>query len=485
MNRTILIVICDFLLVSLLVFSTADVNKLMDQAQENRPRVEYATNQVNTGQDLTAVMRVALEDERKQRDQWQGQLTKTRTTVGERELQAQSFQQQLQIREQQVQTFQQQLQSREQEAQRLQQQQSSLQQQFASAQTNLQTLNQQLLSTSSDAVLSKEKLAAMEAEMKKRAEEAAALQKQLANLAQSNQLVLAEHQKLAGQLQVAEAEKRSATAQVIRMQEEVKTERAEKAKLAEGVKVLASKSGELAQEVRENRPLAPNTIYSEFLTNRVEARFNFVKPGLLGESNKRRDTETVLVTDGTNTYAMCHVQDTPLTLWNPGTEWEGLTGSLIRGMAVVSIRSLSFCLQDPRIVIVPVSQAEARQLGGKPYRISATPYKFQDAVLIGTTENYYGECRFEIDPATPDYVRLDRSFLKGLFGKFNPSRGDLVFSKTGELLGIMANGSCCMMFNNFNSVATFRFAQDVRDQHTATVLEWLFSLVQQMPPKVQ
>jgi hypothetical protein len=30
---------------------------------------------------------------------------------------------------------------------------------------------------------------------------------------------------------------------------------------------------------------------------------------------------------------------------------------------------------------------------------------------------------------------MDRNSLKGLFGKFNPSRSDLVFSRTGELLG--------------------------------------------------
>jgi hypothetical protein len=487
MNRSILIVICDFLLVSLLVFSTPDISKLAKQRSdvETAPISQMTTNQGSSAQDLTAVMRQALEEERKNREQLLGELARTRATASEREQQVQRFQQDLQSREQQAQMLQQQLQSREREAQQLQQQQSVLQQQFVTTQTNLLALSQQVQSSSTEAAISKERLAAMEAEVKKRSEEAAALQKQLAQLAQSNQVVVAEQQKLAGQLQVAEVEKRHATEQVNRMQEEVKTERAEKAKLVENVKSLASKSGELAQEVRENRPLTPNTIYNEFLTNRVEARFNFVKPGLLGESNKRRDTETVLVSDGTNTYAMCHVQDTPLTLWNPGMEWDALSGSLIRGSTVLPIRSLSFCLQDPRIVFVSVTPAEARQLGGKPYRISASPYKFQDAVLIGTTDNYYGECRFEIDPATPEYVRLDRSFLRGLFGKFNPSRGDLVFSKTGDLLGIMANGSYCMMIHNFNSAATFRFAQDTRDQHTGTVLSWLFALVQQLPPKVQ
>ena len=126
-----------------------------------------------------------------------------------------------------------------------------------------------------------------------------------------------------------------ATEQVARMQEEVKVERAEKAKLAEGVKALASKSDQLAQEIQQNRPLAPNTIFNQFVTNRVQASFWGVRSGFLGlESNKRTETQTVLVTDGTNTVALCHVQDTPLSFGFPGTEWEGLTGTLGRNTAL-------------------------------------------------------------------------------------------------------------------------------------------------------
>jgi hypothetical protein len=312
------------------------------------------------------------------------------------------------------------------------------------------------------------------------------LQQQLTQLAQSNQMVLNEKQQLAGKLQVAEVERRHAAEQAAAMQEQVKVEREEKAKLAEGVKALASKSSQLVQEIRENRPLAPNTIFSEFVSNRVEARIDASKPGFFGnESTRRRATETVLVSDGTNTFALCHVQDTPLVLFNPGTEWEALTGVLAHGSARVPIRSLSFSFRDPRVIWMPVSDADAKALGGKVYRASADPYKFQDAVLVGANEGYYGECRFQIDLTTPDYVRLDNSFLKGLFGKFNPSRGDLVFSKTGELLGIMVNSTYCMMMRSFDAGATFRFGNDVRAQKTGETLAALYGQMIQMPLKLQ
>jgi len=227
-------------------------------------------------------------------------------------------------------------------------------------------------------------------------------------------------------------------------------------------------------------------MFNDFLSNRVEAAFVASRSGLLGvESSKHKETSTVLVTDGTNIFALCHVQDTPLTIWNPGTSWESLTGNLTRNLSSFPIHSLSFCDADPRIVTIPLPSTEARQLGGKIYRLSSDPFKFQDAVLVGAKEGYYGECRFEIDLSTPDYFKLDHNFLKGLFGKFNPSRGDLVFSKTGELLGIMANGAYCLRIQGLNPAATIRFGPDIRDQNTGGTLSLLYMRVYQLPLKLQ
>jgi hypothetical protein len=285
---------------------------------------------------------------------------------------------------------------------------------------------------------------------------------------------------------LAEAEKRMAAEYVGRMQEEMKIARAENAQLAQGIKALAARSDQMVQVIQQNRPLAPNTIFSQFVTNRVQAAIWAVRPGFLGmESNQRTETQTVLVTDGTNTVALCHVQDTPLSFSSPGTDWEGLTGMLERNTTTIPIQSLSFYQLDPRVVFIPVTQAEAEQLGGKAYRTSSDPYKFQNAVLVGAQEGYYGQCTFQIDLTTPLYVKMDRNSLKGLFGKFNPSRGDLVFSRTGELLGVMANSTYCMMIKSFIPTATFQFAQDVRSQQPGETLARLYSLIAKLPSKLQ
>jgi murein DD-endopeptidase MepM/ murein hydrolase activator NlpD len=457
MNRSILIVICDFLLLSLLTFST-DLSKMAGENEGSAVAVkaEVLPKATDTGgNDLAAVMKQALGEEQKNREQLQAELARIREAV------------------------------RQQQAQ-LQQKQSNLEQQYASAQASVQALNQKLQSSAAETTLTREQLAAKEAEIQKQTDLSAALRTQLAQLAKSNQEALAREQHLAGQLQLAEVEKRAAADQVALMQQQVQAEHAENVKLAEGFKTLATNSGALSREIRENRALAPNAIFSEFVTNRIQTSFVAARTGLFGiDLGRNKTTETVLVTDGTNTFALCHVQDTPLTLWDPGTDWEGLTGTLGHNTAQVHIHALSFDLRDPRVVFMPVTPAEADQLGCKIYPISSDPYKFQDAVLVGAQEGYYGQCSFQMDLDTPQYVKLDRNLLKGLFGKFNPSRGDLVLSRNGELLGIMANNTYCLMLHDFTAVATIRFGLDVRAQHTGETLSRLFDYVFRLPTRLQ
>jgi hypothetical protein len=457
MNRSILIVICDFLLLSLLTFST-DLSKMAGENEGSATSVKVdilpKTGDAS-GKDLAEVMKQALGEEQKNREQLQAELARVREA------------------------------GRQQQEQ-LQQKQSDLEQQYASAQASIQGLNQKLQRSATETSMTRQQLTAKEAEIQKQTDLAAALREQLAQLTKSNQAAMTKEQQLANRLQLAEVEKRAAAEQAALMQQQVQAERAANARLAEGFKTLATNSSVLTKEIRENRALAPNAIFSEFVTNRVQAGFVAARTGIFGmDASKTKSSEIVLVTDGTNAFALCHVQDTPLTLWDPGIDWEGLTGTLSHNTVQVPIHALSFHSQDPRVVFMPVTKAEAARLGCKIYTIASDPYKFQDAVVIGVQGDYYGQSSFQIELNQPQYVKLDRNLLKGLFGKFNPSRGDLVFSRNGELLGIMANNTYCLVLHDFTPATTFQFGSDVRAQHTGETLSRLYDRVFNLPLYLQ
>ncbi|HZT23230.1 MAG TPA: hypothetical protein VFB55_10005 [Verrucomicrobiae bacterium] len=462
MNRSILIVICDFLLLSLLTFST-DINHMADENTRPPTTVVVATNTpVSAGNDLAAVMKLALEQERQNTRRLQEQLAAARQSAARQQTQ---WQEQLAAR---------------------QEANARLQQQLAAAQTNLEDLQRRLQDTFARAQQAQQQLQHQAAEAQHQAELAATLRRQLDELARSNQLAQAEKQQLLGQLQLAETRERAASEKAALLQQEAAAARAENARLAESFQTLATNATQLAQTLRANTPLAPNAIFNGFVSNRVAVSILAARTSFFAQDTTRnKNTETVLATDGTNIFAVCHVQDTPLTLWDPGTDWDRLSGTLTRGAVQVPIHSLAFDAQDPRVVLLPVSPDAARQLGGKIYRLSSDPYKFQDAVLVGANEGYYGECNFQIDERTPSYVKLDRSLLRGLFGKFNPSRGDLVFSRTGELLGIMVNDTYCLTLRGFAAAATLAFDQDLRSRHTGETLAQLYDTVFQLPPRLQ
>ena len=78
-------------------------------------------------------------------------------------------------------------------------------------------------------------------------------------------------------------------------------------------------------------------------------------------------------------------------------------------------------------------------------------------------------------------MRGDNRLLKRLFGTFAPSRGDLVLSKTGELLGIMVNRDYCALVKDFNPHTTFSAGDDTTAQSTGAVVDSLVARVQALP----
>jgi hypothetical protein len=468
MNRSILIVICDFLLLSLLTFST-DFHRLASDQTRRKTSVEVATNELaSPAMDMVALMKQALADERKGHDQLQQQLAavNSRNTAL-----AKADEENTRLK---------------QEAAELRQRNTAAQQQSAAVQTRVESLTHQLQESTTQAQASREKLAATEAEVRKRAEQAAGLKQQVDQYSHSNQLAQVAEGRLSDQLQLSEAQRQAALDRAALLQQEVQAARAENARLAEGLKSLATNSSQLTQEIRDNRALAPNTIFSDFVTNRVRVAIAAARSGFLGMGvNKDKHGEAVLVTDGTTTVAICHLDDTPLTLGNPGTDWEKLQGTLSGQISGVPLTSMSFHRADPRLVMFPVSPAEVELLGRKVYRLANDPYKFQDAVLIGADDGYYGQCDFQIDVNLPQYVKLDRSLLRGLFGKFNPSQGDVVLSRKGEVLGIMVNSTYCVMLQDFATTATLKFGLDVRTQHTGDALAQMYDRVFQMSARLQ
>jgi hypothetical protein len=176
--------------------------------------------------------------------------------------------------------------------------------------------------------------------------------------------------------------------------------------------------------------------------------------------------------------------DTPFTLVETPADYDRLTGTLSRGAFNAPITELQFLRLDPRVVVAPVDDSLAALMGAKIYPLAKEPFKFPEAVLVRADDGHYGETTLRIDPASRSFVRLDARIVTRLFGEIAPKRGDLVFSKTGEIIGIMVNGEYCAVLGDFSPAFTLK-AGDNLPPGTKGLLTDIQNRYQRLPVKLQ
>ena len=230
--------------------------------------------------------------------------------------------------------------------------------------------------------------------------------------------------------------------------EEVKVEKQEKEIAQQGLVQLRK---DIAEKIPD-QPINANEMAMLFLKNKVQLDIRAQRV----LANKNMTTPTVLIqvrepNEGVYVHAITHVNDTPYRLLKNAIGFRGSKGTLIsKNGKAQALHHVRFLRDDPRLIIFPVGPADSPQVkafGVEPYRLAAEPFKFPKAFIMSKSGRKFGEMDFKIDPKHPGYVKVDRIFFN-FGGKFNPAQGDLVFSQTGDLLGIMANNNYCRVLQS-------------------------------------
>jgi chromosome segregation ATPase len=176
MNRSILIVIVDFLLVSLMAFSNLE-SLTLEPAEQQRLDLPPVTTEASEKSDLLKTLKLALDMEQRNREKLAAELAKARDSV----------ETQFAERDSKIQQFEENLRRAETEARQIEQERATLQQQVASAQTNLQSLQAALAATRSEAKLTRDQLQASQADIRQREAEAETLRQRLTTWKKSQQ----------------------------------------------------------------------------------------------------------------------------------------------------------------------------------------------------------------------------------------------------------------------------------------------------------
>ena len=513
MNKTLLLIICDFLLLNLLALTRWD--KVEPAATRKPPVPEVSANAARQSQDLVDMMKLSLEQEQATRTQLQQRL---QFAESDSQARAQTLAQ-LQTQKSQLETN---LKQSQTAAQDLSQRFAAATKQVADAKQQQDALTAAIKNVEAEKTQMQQTVAAKQAEIQKQqaaladlGKQQVAASQQVSNLATTVKVVQAEKDLIREQLEkqmrdalaakqaeleqqraaladlekqrqaaatqaaqfataakVAESERNLLRENLTDLKKEVATVRQEKdqlqsqtARLSEGVGQLAAKSGELAKEIRENTPINMNLMFSEFLSNRVDVAVSAHQNVILGSSLREREAKSILVHDGRTVMAIVHVSDTPFSLTTP-LGMDRVLARVARQSQVLSSGALTFITADPRLAVIPVSAPQAQALGVKLYPVAKNPFKFTEAVLVNRGGKHYGEVEFKLNAATPGYVKMrNRILSRVLQGEFSPSTGDIVLSKTGEFLGVMVNSDFCAVVQAFETLPGYAF-----DEKTSTDL---------------
>ncbi len=470
MNKTLLLIICDFLLLNLLALTRWE--KAEPPRTQQPPVPEMSANAVTKEQDLVDTMRMSLTDERSAREELAQQLAAAGAVLATREQTLAEVQA---------------------ERARLAEERNAVAGTLTETQRAATELSQKYTAATQEATLTKEQLAQLQRELQERQTETERQKRMLAALEKQQTEARKHIEGLTLAVVVAEQEKKNLkeTAETLRSQ--VQAERTERLKvqetttqLAQDVGHLAEKSGQLSREIRDNRPINANVLYNDFLANRVTASFAASRRGFLGAVNRHTETTTVLVSNGQQVFALLHIADTVLSLAENSPDWESLNVQLSHGGAGRSASgAVQFLTQDPRIIALPLDASQAAALAAKIFPIAVDPFKFSEAVLIDGGGRGYGEVSFKLDAADPGFVRVDNRLFKRMFGDFSPKRGDLVFSKTGEFLGMMVNDDYCAVIKELRPLMTITPGNAIKGQSTRAKLDQILARVRAMPLKLQ
>lgn len=455
MNRSLLLVICDFIILSLLALANFDdVGSDEQELAEQRVEVEN----VKAEEDLIEALKLSLEAERASRDELSDDLDLTQQALLDRE-------ETLAEREARLETLASDLETRAEEQRRLEEERAELQERVNLTEAERERLARERTQQEEEARRAREIALRMERELQERLAELEKSQQTLAQLEGRQREAEEANRRLSTELELSDREKLLIRQNLEHVRAEVNIVREEKTrlqeqsmKLAQGVSSLAQSSEELTQEVRRGQPKTPATIFSDFQANKIRADFRAFRARVLGgDIDRSRETRSILVTDGEKTYALVHIESAGLSL-RENEDWQRMAGRLSHSGEEWRIRELSFLSLDPRIAVVEVPRETVEAFGTEVYQIAREPFRFPETVLISSSGKNYGESSFTLNADHPRYVQMPRRILGRLFGgEFAPSRGDLVFSKTGELIGMMVNNEYCALIDNFLPGATLQF----------------------------
>ncbi len=464
MNKTLLLVICDFLLLSLLALARFD----LPEEARSEEKLREVEREAAVEEDLIEMLKMTLELEETgseilsnrlqsteqeldavsdRLDSAVADLDETSSRLAESRLNAGRLEREREDLSRAKKAV-------EDDKSRISKHFQSTQEELLSVERERGSIAEALAKVREEAAAERERVRFVQEQLQDKAIEITQAGEKIQALEGERNFAQNRSQRLETELQIVETENRMLEQNLISAEAQIQIVRVEKdaiqkqtSQLVEGVAVLAESSSAIHEEIRQIQPLSANTIFKEFTQNRGEITFSTVARG-----GKRREVSvpTTLVSSGEATIAVFDASETPFRLVESPSKYRSVSVYLNLGGRETSLGEVAYLSVDPRVMAARVDPSFAEEAGAKTTPLSLEPYRFSEAVLISDSSDYYGESSFKIETSQSDYLKMQGRLFNRLFGEFSPAEGDFVFAKSGDILGLMVNNQYCVLLDSLS-----------------------------------
>jgi archaellum component FlaC len=223
------------------------------------------------------------------------------------------------------------------------------------------------------------------------------------------------------------------------------------------VAVSAAEQKENFKKLTDVQTKSFNEIFTKYDENKIRLELTFThKGGFMGSLKKETfEMDTIIMVDGSFAYSLVHGKNTPFRLQPFPRKLTEVSGQITNPKlkSSIQVKEVAF-MDDPRILIVPlyIKPSELEKTSDiEVFQAPKNPYLFSEAVVVNSKDGRFGQTDFIRDERDSRYIKVSHTNFAFITGKFDPGKGDLVFSQKGELLGIMVNNDYAFHVKNLGS----------------------------------
>lgn len=479
MNRSLLLVVCDFLLLSLLGLADFERSGQPVTGEDNVRAIE-TTSTPEPDNAMMDLLASALAAEQTSQVELQEELSRAKEELSALESSKEALSESLEEKTQAMAEREKQLAEAREDAKRVAEEKAAAEERAAAIQEERDRIAaerqtaadeaKQLSATvdelASRANTSEEELQRRSAELARLESELAERTQKLAEAERRRDEVETDRIRLVNEVATAEREKLLLSSTLQSARETINVERREKEQLrqqteslTEGVTRLADASTEITAEVKKLRPKTTNEIFQNVKANQVRIQFEGANAGIFSENSFSESVETVLTEVNGRVFLWVQLSQTPFADPDRRRFINSLDVFLQAGDTRFRVPQLGILRDEKTLLFLPLSEEIVGRLGVEIFPTSQTPFRFEDMVVIDLPDTRYGESSFRINTRKPGYLEIDSRVFSALFGEFSPSAGDLAFTRTGEFLGIVTKAGEAWMVESVNTGGKIDFGE--------------------------